>query len=179
VTTYGSAEISACGLYRYALTRRWSDCPTVAFVMLNPSVADHVRDDPTLRRVTAFAKTWGYGGLAVVNVYAFRATQPADLWKAADPIGPDNDLWLKFVVADCRLIVAAWGANARPERIADVLALPGMSGLTALGVTKGGQPRHPLYLRADLVPQPWAPVSVVAARSPTSSRPACADGPRP
>jgi hypothetical protein len=152
-----SAEISPCGRYRYALTRRWSYGPTVGWVMLNPSTADGTVDDPTLRRVTAFSRAWGYGGLVVANLYAFRATKPADLRKAADPIGPDNDEHLTSVAAGCDRIVAAWGAHARPGRIAAVLALPGMDRLTALALTKNGQPRHPLYLRGDLVPQAWSP----------------------
>lgn len=152
-----AAEISPCGQYRYALGRRWGDGGTVAFVMLNPSTADATMDDPTIRRCMGFAKAWGYGGLVVANLYAYRATKPADLWKAANPIGPNNDEHLARVAAGCDQIVAAWGVNARPDRIAEVLALPGMDRLTALALTKDGQPRHPLYLRGDLVPQPWSP----------------------
>jgi hypothetical protein len=154
-----AAEISPCGRYRYALTRRWSHGPTVGWVMLNPSTADSLVDDPTSRRCISFVKAWGYGGLVVANLYAFRATKPADLWKAADPIGPDNDGHLQHVAAGCDRIVAAWGAHARPDRIAAVLALPGMDRLAALALTNGGQPRHPLYLRGDLVPQHWAPTN--------------------
>lgn len=152
-----AAKISPCGRYRYALGRRWGDGGTVAFVMLNPSTADATMDDPTIRRCMGFAKTWGYGGLVVANLYAYRATKPADLWKVADPIGPDNDQHLVWVAEGCDQIVAAWGAHAKPDRIAAVLALPGMDRLTALALTKDGQPRHPLYLRGDLTPQPWSP----------------------
>jgi hypothetical protein len=152
-----AAEISPCGRYRYALGRRWGDGGTVAFLMLNPSTADASKDDATSRRCISFARGWGYGGLVLANLYAFRATKPADLWKAADPIGPDNDGHLTRVAAGCDRIVAAWGAHARPGRIAAVLALPGMDRLAALALTKNGQPRHPLYLRGDLTPQAWAP----------------------
>lgn len=161
ITTAGqyAAEISPCGRYRYALGRRWGDGGTVAFVMLNPSTADATTDDPTIRRCMGFAKAWGHGGLVVANLYGYRATKPADLWKSADPIGPDNDQHLVRVASDCDQIVAAWGANARPDRIAGVLALPGMDRLHVLALTKDGQPRHPLYLRGDLVPQPWSPTT--------------------
>lgn len=152
-----TAEISPCGQYRYALGRRWGAGPAVAFIALNPSTADESADDPTIRRMMGFARGWGYGGLVVGNLYAYRATKPADLWKAPDPIGPDNDGHLAQIAAGCERIVAAWGANARPDRIAAALALPGMNRLTALALTNNGQPRHPLYLRGDLTPQPWNP----------------------
>jgi hypothetical protein len=154
-----AAAISACGRYRYVLGRRWGAGDTVAFLMLNPSTADANQDDPTIRRCIGFARSWGYGGLVVANLYAWRATKPADLWKAADPVGPDNDAHLARVAAGCALLVAAWGAHARTDRIAAVLALvakaPDAGGVFALGTTKTGQPKHPLYLRGDCVMQRW------------------------
>lgn len=152
----GSATLSPCGRYRYNLTRCWGPGPAAAFICLNPSTADGTTDDPTIRRIRGFAKAWGYGAFVVANLYAYRATDPRELWKAADPVGPDNDHHLKLAAADCDLVVAAWGANARPDRIAEVLGLHGMGRLAALAVTKDGQPRHPLYLRGDLTPQSWA-----------------------
>jgi hypothetical protein len=149
-----SAVISDCGLYRYRLDRRWSDGPTVAWLMLNPSTADARAEDATSRRIQAFSRSWGYGALTVVNLYAWRATDPRELWRTADPVGPDNDRHITEAVAG-RTVIAAWGANARPDRITAVLALPGMDRLHALELTKDGQPRHPLYLRRDLTPQPW------------------------
>jgi hypothetical protein len=153
-----SAVISDCGLYRYRLDRRWAPGPTVAWIMLNPSTADADTDDPTLRRILAFSRGWGFGALRVVNLYAYRATEPADLWRAADPVGPDNDRHIAAAVS-CVEVVAAWGANARPDRIAAVLALiaraPGAGRVHALAVTKSGQPRHPLYLAGSLEMQRW------------------------
>jgi hypothetical protein len=154
-----SAVISGDGLYRYRLERRWSPGPTVAWIMLNPSTADGEADDATLKRVTAFSRSWGFGALRVVNLYAYRATEPADLWKAADPVGPDNDRHIARAVS-CVEIVAAWGANARADRIAAVLEVlakaPGAGRVHALATTKAGQPRHPLYLRGDLAMQRWS-----------------------
>lgn len=153
----GSAAFSECGQYRYELTRRWGAGPVATFIMLNPSTADAEQDDPTIRRCVGYARRWGCGALVVVNLYAYRATSPADLWTASDPVGPDNDWRLSAATGAPGPLVAAWGAHARPDRIAAVLALPGMGVLEALATTKSGQPRHPLYLRGDLTPQPWTP----------------------
>lgn len=152
-----SAVLSPCRRYRYALTRRWGTGASVAWVMLNPSTADADRDDPTLRRVTAYSRAWGFSALTVVNLYAYRATDPRDLFTAPDPVGPDNDAHVIRAAATSARIVAAWGAHARADRIAAALALPGMRDLTALALTASGQPRHPLYLPARLVARPWAP----------------------
>lgn len=155
-----SAVLSDDERYRYLLGREWQpEGKTATFVMLNPSTADAMEDDPTIRRCIGFAKQWGCGALLVVNLYAWRATKPADLWSGDDPIGPENDAYLYAAVA-CTdgPLVAAWGANARADRIAAVLKLPGMDRLSALAVTKGGQPGHPLYLPADLSPRSWSPL---------------------
>lgn len=161
-TVLRGAVLSDCERYRYLLTRDWDDSkPTAVFVMLNPSTADAFTDDPTIRRCLRYARDWGCGGLMVANLYAWRATQPTDLWTTDDPVGPENDAHL-YAVAKAAAdsggaLVAAWGANARADRIAAVLKLPGMDRLTALDVTKAGQPKHPLYLKAELTPQPWTP----------------------
>lgn len=154
------AVISDDRRYRYVLGRRWAaDGPLATFIMLNPSTADAEVDDPTVRRCIAFARSWGMAALHVVNLYAFRATKPADMFAAADPVGPENDRYLtSHAMAACTggmPLIAAWGANARPDRVAHVLRLPGMVALQALGVTKDGAPRHPLYLRADSERHDW------------------------
>lgn len=159
-TILGSAILSDCERYRYLLGREWADGPTAVFVMLNPSTADALHDDPTIRRCIGYAQAWDCGALMVANLYAWRATDPDDLWTADDPVGPENDAHL-YAAAHIAAesggpLVGAWGANAKADRIAAVLNLPGMDRLTALAVTKAGQPRHPLYLKADLIPQPWA-----------------------
>lgn len=153
------AHLSADGLYRYSLYRRWvptgTDATWVTFVMLNPSTADAEVDDPTIRRCKAFARAWGYGGLHVVNLYAYRATKPRDLWTAADPVGPRNDDIIRGFANTGWPMVAAWGANARPDRVEAVLRLLGTSVFQSLGVTKDGHPRHPLYVKGDTPLTPW------------------------
>jgi hypothetical protein len=156
-TMHRGAVLSPCRRYRYALTRRWGQGDAVLWVMLNPSTADAEHDDATLRRITAYSRAWGHGALTAVNLYAYRAAKPREMFAAADPVGPDNDAHLTRAAAGHARIVAAWGAHARPDRIAAVLALPGMGSVTALALTASGQPRHPLYLPAGLFPRPWAP----------------------
>lgn len=148
--TQGEATFSPCRLYRYRLTRRWGDGPTCAFVMLNPSTADEMQDDPTIRRCIGFAKREGCGRLVIGNIFAFRATDPADMKAAADPVGPENDEHLIQIMLEADgPVVAAWGAHgAFLGRAANVLRLTDAP-LQCLGVTKHGAPRHPLYIRAD------------------------------
>lgn len=161
----GSAILSDCERYRYLLCREWdASLPTAVFVMLNPSTADALKDDPTIRRLAGkngFARSWGCGAVMVVNLYAWRSKDPRDLWTVNDPVGKENDAHLYAAAAlaaeEGGPIVAAWGRNAKPDRVAAVLALPGMDRLSALAVTTAGQPKHPLYLKADLRPQPWTP----------------------
>lgn len=150
-----SAVISPDGVYRYLLTRRWAVGPLATFVMLNPSTADHETDDPTVRRCMGFARRWGLPGVRVVNLYAYRAASPVQLWTAADPVGPAADRWLQLAAAARGPLVAAWGAAARSDRVDAVLQLPGMTELVALGVTKDGHPSHPLYLPAAAALRPW------------------------
>ena len=152
----GRAYISDDGLYRYSLTREVTPeegYGTCTFVMLNPSTADAEQDDPTIRRCIGFARAWGFGRLKVVNLYAFRAIKPNDLWRADDPIGPENDHVLSLAFGGSDLLIAAWGAHAKPDRVAEVLSWPIRPRL-CVGVTKAGAPRHPLYLKGDLMPRP-------------------------
>jgi hypothetical protein len=165
-----SAVISDDQLYRYALVRRWHypglldlehGRAPLTVIMLNPSTADGDVDDPTIRRCVGFARALELAGVLVVNLYAYRATKPADLWAAEDPVGPHADKFiLEAAVRSTELgapLVAAWGAHARPDRVEHVLELIDRAGarLTALGTTKAGQPRHPLYLPATARPARW------------------------
>lgn len=154
--------------HRYHLSRRWDkDQPLVYWLMLNPSRADHVRDDATIRRCMRFAWAWGYGGIDVRNLYAYIATDPTELLRAADPIGKENDSYLaqlggfwqtlggtsdappKFYWPE--LVVAAWGVDGnregRADRVTAALVKKGVP-LWCLGLTKSGCPRHPLRLPA-------------------------------
>ncbi len=155
----GDATISACGRYRYTLTRRWgSGSSSVLWVMLNPSTADATLDDPTIRRCIAFSKAWGRDALTVCNLYALRTTYPAELWKCADPVGPENDKHIVRSGGD--VIVCAWGANAKADRVTAFFNLmSGMAPMLCLGTTKAGAPRHPLYVAGSTPLQPWRPAS--------------------
>jgi hypothetical protein len=148
------ACFSRCGTYRYALWRRWAAGPQVLFVMLNPSTADKQRDDPTIRRCIGFAARWGYGAVAVGNLFAFRTPSPDVLRQAAHPVGRANDRWLERLAAESSRLIAAWGnEGALLGRDAQVRELLGP--LYALALTRRGQPRHPLYLPGRAEPVPW------------------------
>lgn len=154
------ATMSACGAYRYALWRDWDVAKgRVCWIMLNPSTADAEEDDPTIRRCMGFARAWGYGGIVVVNLFAFRATKPADMLYADDPVGPDNDATIREALNSglTAMHVCAWGQNAPRDREAEVVKLIRDYGYVphALRLTKSGHPGHPLYLPGDLVPAPF------------------------
>jgi len=140
-------------LHRYTLTRIWSQKPLVQFIGLNPSTADEVQNDPTVTRCINFAHSWGFGGMVMTNLFAFRATKPKDLWKAADPVGPDNDFWLQHISSESEIVVGAWGTlGERLDRARQVIPLLPESKIRVLGLTKNGQPKHPLYLKKSLKP---------------------------
>jgi hypothetical protein len=139
--------------YRYVLWRIWDRSkPYVLFVGLNPSTADENQDDPTIDRCRCFAESWGYGGILMVNLFAYCATDPADMKKAADSIGSDNDEWIVRAAKDAGLVVAAWGNDGdfmdRPKQVMEFV--PNMS---CLGMNNTGQPKHPLYVKGDVTPQ--------------------------
>lgn len=131
----------------------------MAFIMLNPSTADAVNDDPTIRRCIRFARDTGYGSLVVGNLFAWRATTPGDLLKVAAPIGPDNDFLLSEIIVRAPLVVCAWGVRGTLlDRDKSVLGMIGSFGKIphCLGQTRTGQPVHPLYIPADRRPTPMA-----------------------
>jgi hypothetical protein len=150
-----AAVISPCGLYRYQLSRIWDDSlPRCLFAGLNPSKADGSQDDPTVRRMIGFARDWGYGGLFVVNLFAFRATDPKDMKTAIDPIGPENDDYIRRLTLYCDITIAAWGCHGDHLGRANQV-IPWLRNLHHLGLTKSGHPRHPLYLPKDTKPIRW------------------------
>lgn len=149
--------------YRYLLTRIWDTSrPVMGVVMLNPSTADHRHNDPTITRLAGpngFARNFGMGGIAVVNLFALRSTDPRALRDHPDPVGPYNDVFIRQTMNEAALAVAAWGGGGiLRDRAREVTAALTASGvrLLALGETSTGQPRHPLYLpgKAPLSPYP-------------------------
>lgn len=150
------AHFSRCRTWRYALWREWAHARArVMLIGLNPSTADAQRDDPTIRRCIGFARDWGFGGVWVLNLFAFRATFPGDLKAAEDPIGPRNDWWLRRVARRCDRIVAVWGNDGRfLDRSARVQGM--LDGrLEVIRLNASGEPAHPLYLPKTLRPGPW------------------------
>lgn len=139
------------GAYRYHLWREWNtDGPHVTFIMLNPSTADGMSEDATLRRCIDFAQKWSFGRLSVVNLFALRSPSPRDLLTATDPIGPENDRYLLEAAASSACLIAAWGCHGRYlERDRAVLQLLAehASKFFCLGCNADGTPRHPLYIR--------------------------------
>ena len=148
------ALLSPCRRYRFALWRRWDIGPQVLFVMLNPSTADESTDDPTVRRCIGFARSWGFGSLAVGNLFAFRTSSPAELSACTDPVGPGNDHWLSLLHEESSLTIAAWGNHGRLlGQSTNVRRM--LRGLHILGLTELDEPRHPLYIRSGVMPRPW------------------------
>ncbi len=155
-TEASGANFSRCCRFRYTLWRRWDPArPLVMIIGLNPSTADARQTDPTIRRCIGFARDWGYGGVVVTNLFAFRATYPADLKASIDPVGPRNDAWIRRMARQVSLIVAAWGNDGawagRSVHVQRMLR----GRLHCLRINAGGEPAHPLYLPAGLAPQPW------------------------
>lgn len=156
------ADLSVDGLYRYSLRRIWEpDGPRMAWIMLNPSIADAEIDDPTIRRCIGFAQREGCGSIEVVNLYAYRATKPDDLLDATgagiDVLGPENVPYVTAAFEHAAVVIAGWGASFVDRRNTWKLARVNVQGIAAkhdrplhcLGRTKAGHPRHPLYVRAD------------------------------
>lgn len=154
-----SARISECGKYRYQLSRVWDMAlPSVCFMMLNPSTADAENDDNTIKRCIEFARSWGYGSLYVVNLYAYRSRHPQDLLVVSDPIGSKNLLHVITIASKCEKIICAWGNSPIVNRIQknypDYLPLKVIPThkLHCLALANDGTPKHPLYLPAKLKP---------------------------
>lgn len=159
------ATFSECERYRFTLWRRWAPGllddpqPLVAFIGLNPSTADESVDDPTIRRCIGFAKRWGYGGMVMLNCFAFRATDPKDMKAHDEPLAMkvQNMAAILDIAKQVGSVVCCWGVHGshlgRDELVRATLH---KSVLTHLGLTKGGQPKHPLYLRKDTERRIWS-----------------------
>jgi hypothetical protein len=155
-----TAVYSPCEAYRYLLTRVWNpEGEKALFVMLNPSTATEVQNDPTVERCERRARALGFGAFRVTNIFAFRATDPRVMRAVADPIGPGNDA----AIADSAQswadrIICAWGTHgahlgrgAQVERLLRATGRP----LFTLGLSQGGHPKHPLYIGYDRQPELW------------------------
>ncbi len=155
----GGAMFSPCRNYRYTLTRTWSDAPPLVVIGLNPSTADERINDPTITRCIDFAKRWSHGGLVMLNLFAYRSTDPKILYKVEDAVGEMNDATL-MDHHEHPLILAAWGAEKiareRARRVVTAFHVFGAK-LHCLKLTKDGSPWHPLYVAADTKPVEYAP----------------------
>ncbi len=145
-----TARFSPCRFYRYRLDIVWDErLPMAAFIGLNPSTADEYKDDPTVRRCRGFAVSWKCGGMRMLNLFAYRATLPADMKAQADPVGTGNRL-AKLLQGITGPRIACWGTHgAHLDRGRQVFLQLGAAGLHCLGLNADGSPRHPLYLRSD------------------------------
>ena len=165
--TKGDAESEAiyspCEAYRYTLTRVWADGPRALFVMLNPSTATEVQNDPTVERCERRARALGFGAFRVCNIFAYRATDPRVMRAQADPVGPVNDAAIRdsavgWAAGVGDRVICAWGTHgAHLGRGAAAETLLRATGrpLFHLGLTQGGAPKHPLYIGYDRQPEPW------------------------
>ncbi|MDF0601808.1 DUF1643 domain-containing protein [Psychromarinibacter sp. C21-152] len=154
-----TAVYSDCERYRYQLTRIWEpEGRRALFVMLNPSTATEVQNDPTVERCERRARTLGFGAFRVTNIFAYRATDPKVMRAADDPVGPENDAAIVDSAPWADRIVCAWGSHgAHLDRGPEVERLLRATGLPLfhLGLTKHGHPKHPLYIGYAVQPVPW------------------------
>jgi hypothetical protein len=153
------AVYSDCERYRYSLTRVWdADGSRALFIMLNPSTATEVQNDPTVERCERRARALGFGAFRVLNIFAWRATDPRDMRAAADPVGPGNDAAIRESLGWAHSVICAWGTHgAHLGRGPEVEALLRSAGaeLLHLGLSKDGHPKHPLYIGYGVQPDVW------------------------
>ncbi|MEO1797361.1 MAG: DUF1643 domain-containing protein [Pseudomonadota bacterium] len=154
-----TAVYSDCERYRYMLTRIWDEGGKRAlFIMLNPSTATEVQNDPTVERCERRARALGFGAFRVLNIFAWRDTDPRKMRAAPDPVGPDNDAAILESLPWADRVIAAWGTHgAHLERGPEVERLLRASGhpIYTLGLSKAGHPKHPLYISYDQLPELW------------------------
>lgn len=142
------ATLSKDHKYRYKLSREWdSSRKKVLFICLNPSTADEKTDDRTVTRCMDFAKRWGFGGIMMGNLFAYRSTDKRQIYACDDPIGPENDMHLKDMAEDAGLIVAAWGNDGGFMNRSSVIRKM-FANMKCLQINASGEPKHPLYVVA-------------------------------
>lgn len=154
-----TAVYSDCEAYRYTLTRIWGpDGRKALFVMLNPSTATEVQNDPTVERCERRARALGFGAFRVTNIFAYRATDPRVMRATADPVGPGNDAAIAESAPWADQIICAWGTHGahldRGPAVETLLRATGRP-LFHLGLSKAGHPKHPLYISYSQQPEPW------------------------
>jgi len=158
-----SAVISDCSRFRYRLGRRWGAGKPLVFVMLNPSVADSEVDDATIRRCMTFALAHGFEAIDVVNLFAYRATDPQDLRRARYPVGPENDEHIAAAAHGAGVVCVAWGSKVagleRPQIVLPMLRSLGVEP-QCLRITRSGHPQHPLMLLSNCRLQPFTPRAI-------------------
>ena len=151
------AQFSDDRVYRYALWRTWDETKGHAmFIGLNPSTADETKDDQTIRKCMAFARRWDYGGIYMLNIFAFRATDPQVMKAAADPIGPGNDDIIRRYLACAGTAIACWGVHGQHRNRSQRVRAWLRGRLHHLGLTKDGHPKHPLYLPLSTPAEVWS-----------------------
>jgi len=149
------ALLSEDRVYRYSLSRIWDKSkPYLLFIGLNPSTADENEDDPTIKRCIDYADRWGYGGLKMANLFAYRATLPSDLKKSKNPIGVDNNIYIKELSKGAGMTIVAWSNEGsylnRDKEVLKLIKEP-----MCLNINKSGQPAHPLYQKKDIHLKPY------------------------
>jgi hypothetical protein len=155
------AVYSPCDRYRYLLWRDWGQGGRrLGFVMLNPSTATEAQNDPTVERCERRARTLGFDGFGVANIFAFRATDPRVMRAEADPVGPANDAFITELALGTELLICGWGTHGahrgRGVQVEAFLRAQGRA-LFHLGLTLGGAPKHPLYIAYSQWPAGWLP----------------------
>jgi len=158
VVSPAGAEFSRCRRWRYLLWRRWRPGPLANFLMLNPSTADEIKLDPSCTRARDYALRWGFGGLLVTNIFAWRATDPQEMKAVRDPVGRRNDRAILRAARKAAIVVCAWGNHGtHTNRSSNVLRDLRGAGLElhVLRLNGSGEPAHPLYLSAALEPRRW------------------------
>jgi hypothetical protein len=150
-----SAQFDRTRRYRFSLHRLWQpEMPLATFVMLNPSTADDLKNDPTITRCINLARFWGFGGINVVNLFAYRTCDPTHLRKITKPVGKENDKHIESNAFNSSRVILAWGNHGSwRERDQEVLELLNDFDLGCIGSNKSGQPKHPLYSPSDAVLQ--------------------------
>lgn len=153
-----TAHFSPCRRWRYTLWRVWSEEPYANFICLNPSTADEETDDRTVKKCMTLARNWGYGGICITNIFAWRDTDPRKMKLVDNPVGDNNDLWIHLIATSpkCGIVIAAWSGHAgHLNRSTDVKKV--LIRVKLHYLKKGdGEPWHPLYLPNNTKPIEWS-----------------------